>query len=168
VVLFLSGSFLVARPSLLDPNFRQTVVLLLEHTREGALGLIVNRPKSVKGLPFKLFAGGPCSSDGLLMLHGHREWLEDAPDQGSPGIAPGIFMGDSACLDRVGEVLPKKTPRFRVFSGYAGWGAGQLEAELAGGDWTVVPADAQLLFDTAVEDLWRSLIPPRIPQPSVN
>jgi putative transcriptional regulator len=167
-VLFLSGSFLVARPTLHDPNFRQTVVLLLEHTKEGALGLIVNRPKSVKGLPFKLYAGGPCSSDGLLMLHGHREWLDDSAGSNGQGVAPGIFMGDSSCLERVGEALPAETPRFRVFSGYAGWGPGQLENELGGGDWTLVPASGELLFDTAVEDLWRSLIPPRIPQPSVN
>ena len=56
----------------------------------------------------------------------------------------------------------------RVFRGYAGWGGGQLERELAVGDWAIVPASGELLFDTPAADLWKHLVPPMIPQPSVN
>jgi putative transcriptional regulator len=164
---FFAGSFLVARHVLQDPNFRQSVVLLLQHGAEGAFGLVINRPAKSKGAPFPVFNGGPCKAQGLLMLHGHADWTNDVPGNAAPGVAPGVFMGDAACLKRASEAADEPV-RFRVFSGYAGWGPGQLEGELASGAWTIVPASAQLVFDTPVEELWESLVPPRLPQPSVN
>ena len=89
----LAGSFLVARHVLKESSFRQTVVLLLQHGDEGAFGLVINRPAAVEGVPFPIFAGGPCESEGLLMLHGHPEWMDEPST-----VAPGIFMGDSSCL----------------------------------------------------------------------
>src|SRR5918912_4546216 len=101
----LAGSFLVARPSLRDPNFERTVVLLLAHSADGAFGLVVNRPAAAKGLPWPLFAGGPCPSPGLLMLHGHAEWAEAPPgeEEAGPEVAPGIFVGNAACLERASK-----------------------------------------------------------------
>jgi putative transcriptional regulator len=161
-----AGSFLVAKPILRDPSFAQTVVLLLAHNSDGAFGLVVNRSVEAEGLPFQLFAGGPCPSPGLIMLHGYPDWLEQ-PD-GKHEVAPGVFMGDAACLDKAGK-LPAGAPgRFRVFNGYAGWGSGQLEGELSAGAWAVVPATGEVLFDTPVEALWDNLLPPALPQPSVN
>ena len=76
----LTGSFLVARQVLTDPNFRQTVVLILEHGDEGAYGVVVNRPVAEEGLPVPVFRGGPCPSPGLVLLHGHREWADRPAD----------------------------------------------------------------------------------------
>ncbi len=160
----LAGSFLVARPSLQDPNFRQTVVLMLQHDPEGAYGLVVNRAGKSKGLPFPLFNGGPCKAEGLIMVHGHADW----PGGDEKGVAPGVYLGDAACLKRVSDAEIDEVLRYRVFKGYAGWGPGQLEGELVAGAWAVVPATAEILFDVPVDDLWVSVAPPRIPQPSQN
>jgi putative transcriptional regulator len=168
----LAGSFLIARPSLLDPNFRKTVVLLLAHTEEGAFGLVVNRRADTEGLPWPLFVGGPCPSPGLMMLHGHSDWSrnDDSEPGGTatPEVAPGVFIGDASCLERATDLEPSEEQRFRVFSGYAGWSGGQLENELAEGAWAVTSASATTLFDVPTDELWDRLAPPRIPQPSVN
>jgi putative transcriptional regulator len=164
----LAGKFLVAKPALKDPSFHQTVVFLLRHGAEGAFGLVANRPAPVQGLPFPVFTGGPCTFQGLLMLHGHAEWAQASSDQGGKEVAPGIFLGDASCLERINDPTPGQALRFRMFTGYAGWGPGQLEGELAAGAWSVVPATSQLLFDAPVEDLWDRLVPPTIPQPSLN
>jgi putative transcriptional regulator len=168
-----AGCFLIAKPILQDPNFRRTVVFLLAHNAEGAFGLVVNRPAEAKELPWPVFVGGPCPSPGLIMLHGHREWAEsgdDEPDEEEKErqLAPGIFSGDAVCLDRITQAEDNETLRFRVFSGYAGWGGGQLESEVAAGAWSVAMANGSILFDTPVEELWDRLAPPRIPEPSVN
>lgn len=164
-MLSLSGSFLVAQPVIRDPHFCRSVVLLLQHSKEGALGLVVNQPRQVAGVPFPVFLGGPCQSPGLLLLHGHAEWLP--PGSLRPEVAPGIFLGDAECLRRVSESPPPQS-RFRVFIGYAGWGPGQLETELALCSWAVIPARGELLFDTPVEQLWDRLLPPLQSQPSPN
>ena len=164
----LAGSFLIARGALQDPNFVQTVVLLLRHGEEGAFGLVVNRPAEAENLPFPVFQGGPCPAPGVILLHGHPDWAKpDESDDPPAEVAPGIFIGDEDCVRRVlqGE---EESGRSRIFSGYSGWGPDQLERELTAGAWIVVPATAELLFDTPVEDLWDRLSPPTTPQPSVN
>src|SRR4051812_13819334 len=87
IAMSLAGSFLVAQSSLIDPNFMQTVVLILAHNDEGAFGLVVNRPIKKADLPFPLFQGGPCPAPGLFMLHGHSDWLpqECEPDSDEDG-----------------------------------------------------------------------------------
>jgi putative transcriptional regulator len=164
----LAGKFLVARSVLQDPNFRQAVVLLLQHGEEGAFGLVINRPAKAKGMPFTVFRGGPCPNEGLLMLHGHADWTGASGDGPGPGIAPGVFVGDSSCLARINESPDDAGLRFRMFSGYSGWGPDQLESELAAGAWIVVPASSELIFDTPADELWDRLSPPTIPQPSLN
>jgi putative transcriptional regulator len=168
----LAGSFLVARPILQDPSFVRTVVLLLAHNEEGAFGLVVNRPAKNKGIPFPLFVGGPCPSPGLMVLHGHAEWRgpeEDAEEtSATPEVAPGIFVGDESSLEHGKDLLEGDGLRLRVFSGYAGWGSGQLEGELAVGAWAVAPASGNILFDTPTKELWEQLVPPTLPQPSLN
>ena len=169
-MLSLAGSFLVAKPVLEDPNFVQTVVLLLRHGSEGAFGLVVNRPAEIEALPFTVFTGGPCPAPGLIMLHGEPQWatppgVED-PDP-STVVAPGIFVGNADCMSRVGDG-PCEEPRFRMFAGYSGWGPDQLERELASGAWIIAPATGELLFDTAPDALWDRLSPPATPKPSLN
>jgi putative transcriptional regulator len=164
----LAGSFLVARPVLTDPSFRRTVVLLLQHGPEGAFGLVVNRPLPVEELPFPVHAGGPCHSEGLLMLHGHEEWLDESDDKPRREVAPGIFLGDVTCVSHVGDQEGEQGLRYRMFTGYSGWGPKQLEGELEEGAWAVTPARGELLFDTPIDELWHRLLPPSIPEPSVN
>jgi putative transcriptional regulator len=164
----LAGSFLVARPVLQDPSFRHTVVLVLQHGPDGAFGLVVNRTKQVEGLPFPVFLGGPCEFEGLLLLHGHADWGPSEGETSSGQVAPGIFLGDASCLERVSDATADESLRFRVFRGYSGWAPQQLESELQSGAWVVLPAHGQLLFDTPIEELWARLVPKTIPQPSVN
>lgn len=163
----LAGSFLIAKIKLQDPSFKQAVVLLLQHGPEGAFGLIVNRPAKADELPFPVCFGGPCQSEGLMMLHGHAQWLA-SPGGMEQQVAPGIYVGDAAALERVSENESAEELRYRVFIGYAGWGPGQLESELATGAWATTPANAEILFDTPLEDLWLNLLPPRLPEPSLN
>lgn len=163
-----AGSFLVARSVLKDPSFRQSVVLLLQHNADGAFGLIVNRPAQADGVPFPVFTGGPCPSEGVILLHGHRAWLEECADTAEREVAPGIFVGDAESFQRVTAAAPEEDPRYRIFACYSGWGPDQLEGELAAGAWAVVPATGALLFETPSAELWERLLPPLFPQPSVN
>jgi putative transcriptional regulator len=170
----LAGSFLVARPSLREPTFAQTVILLLAHNDEGAFGVVINRPVPVKGLSFPVFNGGPCEAPGLLLIHGHTDWL-DSPSTllgealaEKSEVAPGIYLGDADCLKRATMPAEEAAARVRVCRGYAGWGPGQLEDELGAGAWAVVAATGELLWETPVEELWFRLVPPTLPQPSLN
>jgi putative transcriptional regulator len=168
----LAGSFLIARSILKDPNFAVSVVLVLNHDQDGALGLVVNRPLEAKEVPFPVFRGGPCPAPGFFMLHGHPDWASNAAEPSEPAakkeIAPGIFLGDESCAGRANAQSLAEGLRLRIFRGYAGWGPGQLENELAAGAWGVVPASGDVLFTTPADELWECLVPPRIPQPSRN
>jgi putative transcriptional regulator len=167
VMSSLAGALLVARCSLRDALFGRSVILLLQHGKEGAFGLVLNKPSVTKELPFPIYVGGPCKLQGLLMLHGHEDWVEDEEKQEGL-ICPGVFLGDSGCFDRLHDMTPASSWRFRVFSGYSGWGPKQLEAELAEDAWLVLPAHGERVFDIPNEELWPTLAPPTIPEPSMN
>jgi len=94
----LAGHFLIARPVLRDSNFARSVVLMLQHGSVGAFGLVVNRKAKVSGLPFSVYVGGPCKSEGLLILHGHPEWIDSPDELDKRQVAVGFFMGDGDCL----------------------------------------------------------------------
>jgi putative transcriptional regulator len=165
----LAGYFLVARPILKDPSFKESVVLLLQHNEQGAFGLVINRPmKKKKELPFPVFKGGPCPSQGLFMIHGHPEWAAQASDPEQIEVAPGIFLGDPAAVERVQQQPDDPEFKYRMISGYAGWSPGQLEGEITTGAWAIVPATGAAMFDVPVPEIWISLVPPTIPQPSLN
>lgn len=160
----LTGRLLVATPSLEDPNFDRTVVLILQHDDEdGAMGLVLNRPSglpleeelgdwgALAAPPDEVFIGGPVQPEVAIALG----WL--TPDSGVPdGVQP--------VLDRLGVVDLRRSPddlpqlmAVRVFAGYAGWAAGQLEAEIASGSWFTLDADP---WDPATADpdgLWRQV-----------
>ncbi len=161
----LVGFFLVARPALDEKNFKRSVVLILQHGPDGAFGLVINRPVKSEKLPFPIFAGGPCKLEGMLLLHGQADWMDD-PDEGQ--VCPGVFLGDSTCAERVADGDADGAVRFKMFSGYSGWGPQQLEAELAEKAWAVVRASSEHVFDTPPEELWTSVLPPTIPEPSLN
>ena len=165
-----ASQFIIARPSLQDPSFQQTVILLLQHDQSGAFGLVVNRPLPPQAwtLPFPLYLGGPCKSEGLLMLHGHQEWM-DMQTQQEKQIVPGIFIGDEECVKQATQQHAEEaTGRFLMMTGYAGWGPGQLENEISQGAWALVKATSENLFQISAQDKWASLLPSIIPQPSDN
>ena len=157
----LRGQLLVASPSLLDPNFRRTVVLVTEHTEDGAAGLVLNRPSLVEvaaAVPQleelvdedeQVWMGGPVQPEAVLVL---GEFLE--PDEAAVPLFESLGFPS---LDEPEEIVPATTRR-RVFAGYAGWGAGQLEEELANEDWILEPALADDAFTEEPDELWRDIL----------
>jgi putative transcriptional regulator len=168
----LAGRLLVASPAQADGIFDRSVVLVLDHDEEGALGVVINRPTDVDvatvlpvwqplaSEPGVLFQGGPVALDSALALALVPGEGEDEP-LGWRRVVDRIGLVD---LDIPPEVLAAEISRLRVFAGYSGWGAGQLEDELAQGAWFVVPArlgvegDGGDPFSTSPEDLWRVVL----------
>ena len=163
------GQLLVSEPSLADPNFRCTVVLVTEHDEKGAFGLVVNRPggqtvadlwSGLTGEPCSsatpVFIGGPVERAAIFILH-NREDLGDGADQ----VVDGLYMASSLELlqtlieDEVSAIWEGQQI-YRVFCGYSGWGAGQLDGELAAGGWVIQPATAEYIFQTESPELWRN------------
>lgn len=159
------GIFLVASPSLRDPNFRQTVVLLCEHGEEGALGVVVNRPTEMsitevlpqvpilEGQRHKVFAGGPVQRNHLLILYRTPEGLEDTHH-----VFDGVYLGGNMAI--LEEILkdPASPANFRAFMGYAGWAPGQLESEMETGSWLTLPADSSFMFDRDYTRVWGEIL----------
>jgi putative transcriptional regulator len=140
---------------------------MLQHGAEGAFGLVLNRPAETENAPFPVYVGGPCKLDGLLMIHGESDWLTEA-EEAPTEVCPGVFLGDSACFEKVNEGSGDPTWKFRVFVGYSGWGPNQLEGEMSQGAWIVLPAQGELVFGTPSEELWQRLAPHAVPEPSLN
>lgn len=153
----LRGHFLIAAKRLRDDNFYKTIVLLLEHGDHGAMGLVINRPSSIKvshalaghfDLPDTedvVYCGGPVEPSALVILHDDAAFSDNGPS-----VLPGLFVGGSpeAFEQVISESAASDSLKhsFRVFSGYAGWGPGQLEGELARGDWLTYPACREFVF----------------------
>lgn len=160
-----SGHLLVASPGLLDPNFADTVVLLLDVTEEGALGVVLNRPsqvlvadvlepwRDVVAEPEVLFRGGPVGTDGALAVARLRD--EDDSPVGWRQVRGLLGMVD---LDTPAELVDGSLESMRVFAGYAGWGAHQLEGEVERGDWYVVDGELTDPFLLDPTDLWRAVM----------
>jgi len=159
------GRFLVASRNLRDPNFAETVVLLLDYGPRGSMGIVINRPTEVllatalphlaelRGRDDRLFVGGPVSFNAMFLLVRARK---------KPPSSEQIFADvyASGRLSTLRQALRQKgkTNRVRAFAGYAGWGPGQLEQEIARGDWHVTEADAATIFDVPARDIWPKLI----------
>jgi putative transcriptional regulator len=166
----IAGRLLVATPQLADPNFRRSVVLVVEHEAEdGTLGVVLNRPTEVPvdrvlppwselvTGPSVVFQGGPVALDSALALAhvpGTEEPLGWRALSGSPAVAR-VGLVD---LDAPPELLASEVTRLRVFAGYAGWGAGQLRSEIEEGAWYVVPAESGDVFMDAPERLWTGVL----------
>jgi putative transcriptional regulator len=159
------GQFLVASRSLSDANFAETVILLVDYHERGAMGLIINRPTEVRlatvlpnmaGLQQRadmVYIGGPVDRSRMVLLIRSSSALEEAQQ-----VRDDIYVSSSRKLF---ERLVDKADtgeRFRVYAGYAGWAPGQLEREVARGDWHVLPADAETVFDKAPADIWPELM----------
>ncbi|MPZ71767.1 MAG: hypothetical protein GEU74_00820 [Nitriliruptorales bacterium] len=158
----LQGRLLVATPSLADPNFSHAVVYLLEHSGEGAIGIVVNRPSDVDvadalpqweplaSRPRVMFVGGPVQPEAVVGLGSSRGPLEHLQEV-SEGVAVVDLRGDPLAL--ISDVA-----EFRLFVGYAGWGEGQLEVEIGKGGWFVVEARPEDVFSQDPEDLWVAVL----------
>lgn len=159
------GSLLLASPALLDPNFVDTVVLLLDVNEEGALGVVLNRPSAlpvsevlgewgdVVDEPEVLFQGGPVSTDGALAVA-----LASADGLDAAGFKSMWGRVGLLDLDTPRELVDGTVDRLRIFAGYAGWGAGQLQAEVAEGSWYVVPGRVDDVFAGEAPDLRRRVL----------
>ena len=163
----LRGRLLVATPTLLDPNFVHTVVLMLEHSPEGAVGVVLNRPSEIplgEALPTwgrvpsdppVVFAGGPVQPGGVIGLARIGAVGEDAPPVGVTPLWRGLGSVDLEV--QPDEVFPR-VDRFRLFAGYSGWGAHQLESELAANSWFVVDRDPTDMWTVEPEVLWTRVL----------
>jgi len=159
------GALLVASPSLVDPNFQKTVVLVLEHGSAGTLGLVLNRSTKIplsealpdlavlKGTSYRLFAGGPVQPDRLLLLFRLKE-----PPAGARLIFDGIYMGDTPKILEAIVKQSKPTDTFRAFAGSARWAPGQLKYEMLHGAWAVLPPDSAGIFDRDPATFWQDCI----------
>ncbi len=152
-------------PQLKDPNFERSVVLLCEHGDEGAMGLVVNRPTPLLlgqiyagqdiegegGAEQPIHYGGPVQPEMGFVLYEGGEYEGSLPAVGD------LRLGTSLQILR--DIAADRGPRrFLFYLGYAGWGADQLEGEIARNDWLVVPADPGLLFRCSAEELWAQVI----------
>jgi putative transcriptional regulator len=178
----LRGQLIVAGPTLLDPNFHRTVVLVVEHEAEGAMGLVLNRPSPIpaeQAIPElggaldpdeRLWMGGPVQTTSVVVLADFAgTGLRQMPVLGDVGL-----VLPESDLDEVGTAVRRARP----FLGFAGWGPGQLDAELEGDDWIIAEFDPADAFTDDPEGLWSrvlgrkggayALLATMPPDPSVN
>jgi putative transcriptional regulator len=158
----LKGKLLVAGANLFDPHFRRAVVLVTEHDDDGALGLVLNHPaetrvtEAVPGLAplvpedAAVFVGGPVDQHSVLVV----AEFEDPDDSAATIFEDVGFVRGDTDIDLAAEA----TRRARVFAGYAGWSAGQLDAELAANGWIVVQAQRDDVFCDEDDELWSSVL----------
>jgi putative transcriptional regulator len=160
----LAPALLVAMPQLADPNFRRSVVLLVHHDDDGTFGLVLNRPTPLLALELceglgiewrgdaamRVCGGGPVQPDTGWVLLGEAHDLEAQP------VADGIFVAES--LEALRNVAKDPPRRARLFLGYAGWGPGQLQEELAQGAWIVAPISAEAVFSDDHDSLWERVV----------
>ena len=156
----------MATPPLEDPNFDRTVVFVIEHQADGALGVVINRPseedlhepldrwEDLQAAPGHVFLGGPVEPDALIALALSRR----TPGTDDEDLTPISGRIVSADLTSDPAVVAGRLEAVRVFRGYAGWGPGQLEGELDAGAWLVLDARPDDVFAAAPGELWRTVL----------
>jgi putative transcriptional regulator len=159
----LRGKLILAAPALKDPNFDRAVVLIAEHTDEGAMGLVLNRPseasiaEAVPDLTWVtdpeeiVFVGGPVAPNGVIVL---AEWDDSSQAVVLVDDDLGFVPGDAEDTD----ALAAAVRRARVYAGHAGWGPGQLEEEIGEEAWIVEEPLREELFSDAPEGLWSAVL----------
>jgi putative transcriptional regulator len=158
----LAGQLLVASPSLADPNFRRTVVLIGVHNEDGAMGVVLNRPsetmvaeavpqlEAVVDSQEPVYVGGPVQPSSVVLL---AEFLDPTP---AALLVLGRIGFPAGATDVDG--LAESTDRRRVYAGYAGWSSGQLDEEIEQGDWIAHPAVPDDVFTEVPEHLWAAVL----------
>ena len=160
------GKFLVASRQLRDPNFKETVVLLIEYGLNGAVGLVINRPSAVKLATVfpdinelkqrkdTIYVGGPVAVNQMLLLFRSPKIPEEAT-----AVTQDVYISSSwKVLERLMKKKATNDERFRLFAGYAGWAPNQLDFERTRGDWHVLKADAETVFAQKPLEIWQELI----------
>jgi putative transcriptional regulator len=159
-----TGQLLVAAPAMDDPRFRKTVIVVIRHDRDGAFGLVVNRPLGERPLadivggtpergtpsrpPVPIFSGGPVQPDIGFVLHSGDYRRPETID-----IDERLAM--TANREILHDIANSTGPRHWLIAfGYAGWGPGQLEGELQRGSWSIAPADPKLIFEEGRDEVW--------------
>ncbi len=162
----LTNHFLIAMPQLSDPSFFQSVTYICQHSPEGTMGIIINRPMDMDmGEVFShldieceddqlcqqtLYFGGPVQSERGFVLHSPEKTWE-----GTMIVSDGIALTTSS--DILNDIAKHQGPQHNLVAlGYAGWGAGQLEAEMADNAWLSVPADPDIIFNLPAEKRWQA------------
>ena len=159
------GKLLIASPQVGGPYFYQSVVLLLDYQPGGAVGLIINRPteidlarllsdaEALRGRSDRVFFGGPVDRERMMLLFRSSEPLPD-----SRRIVGEIHASGS--FEMLRKVVESGVPasRFRAYVGSAGWAMGQLDGEVARGDWLIAPSEASVVFEMDPEKIWREFI----------
>jgi putative transcriptional regulator len=160
----LAPTLLLSMPQLHDPNFARTVVLLCQHSSDGAFGLVINRPVTTVARvltadrdessehELEVWIGGPVEPERSWILVGDEEADDDAIQ-----VSEGVFLTTSSTvlqriLDQVADA------RSRLIAGYAGWGPGQLDTEIAASAWLTMDVQPDLVFDTPADDMWEAAI----------
>jgi putative transcriptional regulator len=159
----LRGKLILASPALRDPSFTRTVVLIAEHNEDGAMGLVLNRPATstvgeavpdlswLAGEDAPIYVGGPVAETAVIVL----------AEFDQPELAGAVVDGDLGFIGSDAdepELLDGAVRRARVFAGHAGWGPGQLEAELAEEAWIVEPPRRDEIFTAEPEALWAAVL----------
>jgi putative transcriptional regulator len=163
-----AGRLLVATPALRGPFFRESVVLLLEYSRQdGALGVVVNRRSEValaevlpgepalEGSPQRAWIGGPVGRDRITVLF-RKDGAPPLPE-GALAVVDGVWVGGSPALLRALAETHTGAERWRAYVGYAGWAPGQLEGEVAGGSWGIEKGAARWIFAADPAGVWPAL-----------
>lgn len=161
--------FLVAMPQILDPFFNRSVVLLVEHHVEGSLGFIVNRPTDLKvrtmlealelswtGGDENVYFGGPVQPQQGTIVFDASDKRDIASEASSVEVAPSLFLSQS--LEDLRTLTATPSERMRLLVGYAGWGAGQLDAEMQRNDWLLAPVDAKLVYADDPASVWEQAL----------
>lgn len=158
-----AGVLLLANPMMPDPNFKRTVVLIVEHGPQGSLGFVLTRPAgynlsdvtdSFGPIDVPVYYGGPVELNTLHALHSLGPSVP-----GSLEVAPGIYWGGNVA-EVLAKVVSEEPPesQYRFFLGYSGWSGGQLEGETEEKSWIITPAKGETLWPTQPEDLWRETL----------
>ena len=160
----LAGRLLVATPLIEEPIFRRTVIWVLHHDIDGALGVVLNRPsdmpvdepfpgwENLAAHPAVMFSGGPVSQTSVVCL---AEAVAGATPAGFTPVVPGFGTLD---LEGTPDTVGPAVSGLRMFAGYAGWSPGQLEEELAEGAWIVADARPEDLLTDVPIRLWRTVL----------
>jgi len=162
----LAPTLLLAMPQMTDPNFARTVVLLCRHEREGAMGLVVNRrtdtrvssvvelePPLAGESPLEIWVGGPVEPERGWLLLGYDPAASETIEVGA-----GLHLSASASVLRQLMESELVDNECRFLLGYAGWGGGQLESELAASAWLTAPVTKQIIFGTPADRMWETAI----------
>jgi putative transcriptional regulator len=145
-----NGVLLVAKPGLRDPNFSQTVVLVTQTGDSSTVGVILNRPTSVRHEPTgePVYSGGPVMPRTMVALFRS----ESVPPAPSFHVLQGVYLSMHP------EILERLKPPYRLYAGFAGWMPGQLESEIARDGWYVLPASEELVFRRDSAGMWQELV----------